>query len=150
MAVTAIDFDSLDTIEGSEKPYEFELIHPGTKKPLGVFLKVLGPESKAHKDRLRRQINRDRRKEFEASRKFKGAVEPNTVEEDEAFGVDLIADLVAGWRTVTDGKSEPVIIWKGEKLDFNRDNLIRWLAHFQWVIPQIKDTADDIGNFLKN
>lgn len=146
----AIDFDSLDTGIASEKPHEFELVHPGNKKPLGVFLNVLGPDSKAHKERLRRQLNRDRRKEFEAARKNKGAVEPSTFEEDEAFGVDLFADLIVGWRTVTDGKSEPVIVWKGEKLDFNRDNLVRWVAHFQWVIPQIKDVTDDLGNFLGN
>lgn len=146
----AIDFDTLDTAAASEKTFEFELVHPGTKKPLGVFLGVIGPESKAFKDRVRREVNRDRRKAFEATRKNKGAVEPNTIEEDEASGVSMIADLVKSWRTVTDGKSENVIIWKGEKLPFTSDNLTRWLANFQWVIPQINDVTNEIGNFLGN
>jgi len=144
-----IDFDSLDTSSASEKAQEFELVHPASKKPLGVFLKVLGPESKAFKERVRREINRDRRRSFEAQRKGK-ASEPNTLEEDEAFGIELVADLVKGWRTVTDGKSEPVIQWGTEKLDFNPDNLKRWLTHFQWVIPQINDFTNELGNFLGN
>lgn len=146
----SIDFDSLDTIAASEKPFEFELTHPANKKPLGVFLSVLGPESKAFKERVRREINRDRRREFEAQRNPRKAFEPNTLEEDEAFGISLIADLVKGWRTVTDGKSENVIIWKSEKIEFAPDNLTRWLAAFPWVIPQINEVTNELGNFLGN
>jgi hypothetical protein len=144
-----VDFDSLDMAQACEKPYEFELIHPQSKAPLGVFVAVVGPESAKFKERVRREINRDRRKEFEAKRKGKEA-EPSTIEEDEAFSVSLVADLVTGWRTVTDGKSEPVVIWKGEKLDFNSDNLNRWLSHFPWVRLQINEAANDLGNFLGN
>lgn len=145
----AIDFDSLDTGSASEKPHEFELTHPASKKPLGVFLNVLGPESRAHKEKVKRQINRDRMREFQAVRNPRKA-EPSTFEEDEAFGLELTAELVKGWRTVTEGKSEQVIVWKGEKLDFNEDNLTRWLSNFQWVIPQINEFTNDLGNFLGN
>jgi hypothetical protein len=142
-----VDFDSMDIGQACEKPFEFELEFQG--KPIGVFVSVLGPESAAFKARVRREINRDRRKEFEAKRKGKEA-EPSTIEEDEAFSVSLVADLVTGWRTVKEGKSEPVVIWKGEKLDFNPDNLNRWLSHFAWVRAQINEAANDLGNFLGN
>ncbi len=145
----AIDFESLDTEAASEKPQELELVHPGTKKPLGVFLSLLGPDSKAFKDRLRKEVNRDRTREFKAQRGGKG-IEPKMLEEDEALGIALTADLVKGWRTVTDGKSENVIIWKGEKLDFTPDNLTRWLNAFQWVIGQINEFTKELENFLGN
>jgi hypothetical protein len=147
--IAAIDFDSLDTAAASEQPYEFELTHPSTKEGLGVFVSVVGPESAEFKNRVRREVNRNRRREFEAKRKGKEA-EPSTLEEDEAFSISLVADLVKGWRTVTNGTSEPVVIWKGEKLEFNEANLTRWLTHFSWVRKQIDDASGELENFLKN
>jgi hypothetical protein len=145
-----LDFDSLDTAQACEKPYEFELVHPQSKAPLGVFVSVVGPESSAFKNKIRAQINSDRRKEFEAQRNPRKAAGPATIEQDEAQSVDLIADLVKGWRTVLDGKSEPVIYWKGESLPFNADNAKRWLTHFPWVRDQVNEAAGDLGNFLGN
>ena len=144
---TALDFSSLDTAAAAEKSYEFELVRPDNKKPLGVFVSVIGAESPAFKSRLFKEINRDRRKEFEAKRKGK-ETEPSTIEEDEANSVSLVADLVVGWRTVVNGKSEPVIHWEGEKLDFNTDNVKRWLGRFSWVRAQINEAANDLANFL--
>jgi hypothetical protein len=144
-----IDFEALDTAAACEKPYEFELVHPQTKAPLGVFVSVVGPESNAFKSRLRKQINQERRKAFAAERKGKGS-EPSTIEEDEAETVSLIAELVKGWRTDKDGKSEPVIYWKGEKLAFSAENVNRWLTHFPWVREQINEASGDLGNFLGN
>jgi hypothetical protein len=147
---STIDFDSLDTAAACEKPYEFELVHPQSKAPLSVFVSVVGPESAAFKSKVRRQINLDRRKAFEAERNPRKAAGPSTVEEDEAQSVEMIADLVKGWRTAKDGKSEPVIYWKGEKLPFSPENLNRWLTHFPWVRGQIDEAASDLGNFLGN
>lgn len=145
----ALDFDSLDTGAACENPHEFELVHPVDKEGLGVFVSVVGPESAAFKNRVRKEINRDRRKDFEAKRKGKEA-EPSTIEEDEAFSISLVADLVTAWRTDKDGKNEPFIHWKGDRLEFNADNLARWLKHFPWVRAQINEAASDLGNFLGN
>lgn len=145
----AINFDSLDTAAASETPYEVELVHPATKEPLGVFVSVVGPESAAFKNRIRREVNAERRRGFEMQRKGKTA-EPKTLEEDETDTISMVADLMRGWRTVLDGKSEAVIFWGTEKLEFNEANAVRWLTHFAWVRPQINEAAGDVGNFLKN
>lgn len=144
-----LDFDSLDTQAACERAYELELRHPANKKPLGVFVSVLGSESPAFKGEVRKEINRERLAEFKARRENKEA-DPKTVEEDEADSIRLASKLVTGWRTVTDGKSEPVVIWKGEKLDFNADNLNRWMAHFPWVRLQIVEASNALGNFMGN
>lgn len=149
MTKEATDFDSLDSGAACEKSYEFELLHPTTDKPLGVFVSVLGPESGAFKNRVRKEVNRDRRRTFEAQRKGKN-VEPQLLEEDEEFGVSLLTEVVTGWRTVKDGKSEPVIYWKGEKLEFSKDNVGRWLMHFPWARKQISDESSKLENFLGN
>jgi len=145
--ISAMNFDSLDTVEACEKPYEFELVHPSTKEPLGVFVSVVGPESSAFKNRVFRQVNQERRRAFEMQRKGKD-IQPKTLEEDEAESISLVADLVTGWRTVIDGKSEPVIFWGEEKLEFNDSNLVRWLTKFRWVRAQIDEAATDLGNFM--
>jgi hypothetical protein len=145
----ATDFDALDTGAACEKSYEFELLHPTTEKPLGVFVSVLGPESNAFKTRVRREVNRDRKRQFEGIRKNK-PVEPQMIEDDEEFGVSLLAEIVTGWRTEKDGKNEPVIYWKGEKLEFNKENLLRWLMHFPWARKQISDESSKLENFLGN
>lgn len=144
-----LDFDSLDTSAASEKGFELELLHPETRKPLGVFVSVVGMESPEIKAELRKDINRERVKEFQAARNAKEA-SPKTIEEQEAETVRLAVRVCKGWRTVIDGKSEPVIYWKGEKLDFSPDNLSRWLAHFGWARLQVIEAAGDLGNFLGN
>ncbi len=63
--------------------------------------------------------------------------------------ISLVATLVAGWRTVVDDKSEPVIIWKGEKLEFSPANVERWLTHFSWVRGQVDKAAGKLENFIK-
>lgn len=144
-----LDFDSVDTGQACERPFDLELTHPATNAPLGVFVSILGSESAAFKGEIRKEINKERMKEFELRRSKKEA-DPKTIEQDEADSVRLAAKLVTGWRTVKDGKSEPVIYWKGEKLDFTPDNLNRWLAHFAWVRVQIVEAANQLGNFLGN
>lgn len=144
-----LDFDSLDTTAANDKGFELELLNPATKKPLGVFLSIIGTESAEVKAEMRREINRERVKDFQAARKG-GAAEPKTIEEQEADTIRLAARLCKGWRTVKDGKSEKVIYWKGEKLDFNPDNLNHWLSTFGWARLQIIEAAGDLGNFLGN
>jgi hypothetical protein len=143
------DFDALDTGAACEKSYEFELLHPTSDKPLGVFVSVLGPESQAFKTRVRKEVNRDRQRQFAAQRKGK-VPEPQMLEEDEEFGVSLLTEIVTGWRTVKDGKSEPVIYWKGEKLEYSKENVNRWLMHFPWARKQISDESSKLENFLGN
>lgn len=144
-----LDFDSLDTSAAAEKGAEIELFHPETKKPLGVFVSIIGMESPEVKAEIRKDINRERVKEFQASRNAKDAA-PKTIEEQEAETVKLAARVCKGWRTVIDGKSEPVIYWKGEKLDFTSDNVSRWLVNFSWARVQIIEAAGDLGIFLGN
>jgi hypothetical protein len=149
MTKDVTDFDALDTGAACEKSYEFELVHPTNDKPLGVFISTLGPESQAFKNRVRKEVNRDRKRQFEATRKNK-PIEPQTLEEDEEFGVSLLAEQITGWRTVKDNKSEPVIYWKGEKLEFNKDNVLKWLMHFPWARKQISEESSKLENFLGN
>lgn len=150
MSKTSIlDFDSLDTAVASERAFELELTHPKTNALLGVFISIVGMESAEVKAEIRKDINRERVKEFQAARNAKDAA-PKTIEEQEAETVKLAIRVCKGWRTVIDGKSEPVITWKGEKLDFTPENLARWMSNFGWARLQIIGAASDLGNFMGN
>lgn len=145
----AFDFSGLDLTKAAETPFEFELLHPESDAPLGVFITVVGSESETFQTYMRREMNQVRKRQFEAQRKgSKGA--PDTIEEDEERVIRAIAHCVKGWRTVSGDKSEPIIIWGADRLECTPDNAFRWLKHFRWVRPQVDKATGDISNFLSS
>lgn len=143
------DFDDLDIAVAADNPYEFEIVHPETKDGLGVFISVKGAESETFQRYLREESNKARRKAFQSQRSGK-TEEPATVEEDEEKVLRAIAVCMTGWRTIIDGKSEPVILWANKKLDFSKDNAIIWMRKFRWVRSQINEATAELRNFIKD
>lgn len=143
------DFAALDVAAASDTPCEIEIKHPQSGEGLGVFVSVIGAESEKFQAYLRTEANAARRKAFEQSRKG-NADKPSTVEEDEASIVRAVSACVVSWRTVIEGKSEPVIVWEGKKLDCTPANVALWLNRFRWVRGQINEATADLGNFIKD
>lgn len=141
------DFGGVNLAKIADEPQELELTHPGNGEPLGVFLSVRGYESETFKVLARRENNAARKREFEAARKQREAL--RTIEDDEATGKRLTLALIAGWRTVIDGKSEPVIYNGGERVDFTPENAAWFLDQFDWVTKQVNEFASDVRNFTK-
>lgn len=141
------DFGSANLAQIADEPHEMELVHFDSKEPLGVFLMVRGFESATFKELARKENNAQRRRDFEAQRKGKNAV--RLLEDDEEAGVRLTAALIVGWRTVVDGKSEPVIYRAGQKLECTPDNVASFIDEYSWVISQVNEFAGEIGNFTK-
>lgn len=141
------NFADLDLAQKAETPFEFELEHPETKEGLGVFISVIGSESETFQRYVREEGNKARRKAFEAQRKGKSDG-PMTVEDEEGAILRAVSVCIHSWRTVIDGKSEPVIHWGGDKLDCTPDNAFRWLSKFRWVREQVNKATGELGNFL--
>lgn len=148
-APEAFDFDTLDLLEATDKPFEFELVRPDTSEGIGVFVSVVGAESQTFQTYMREETNHTRREAFKAQRKGKD-VEPSTAEEDEDRLLRAVAACMTGWRTVIDGKSEPVIVWAGDRLEFSRENAVRWMKRFRWVRAQVNEATADLTNFIKD
>lgn len=138
------DLADLDLAEKAETPFEFELEHPETKDGLGVFISVIGSESRTFLDYVRQEGNRARRRAFEAQRKGK-AEEPMTVEDEESAILNAVAVCVVAWRT----GAEPYLTVRGEKLECTRDNVVKVLRSFRWMRDQINKATGDVGNFLR-
>lgn len=142
-----MDFANLDLGKLAEQPHEIELVHPENGAGLGVFVSIIGSESETFQSYMRDKANEALRKSFRQQRRAKD--EPQTVEEQEELILDAIATCMTGWRTVKDGKNEPVIVWGEDKLEFNKANAIRVLKHFRWMRTQVNDATADLGNFIK-
>lgn len=132
------DFAALDYGSACEVPYEFEITHPDTGEGLNAFISVIGTESGAFKNAVRKMANARRLREFENERKGKNA--PVLIEEDEKATLDLVCACVVGWRNIIVG---------GKELEFNTDNLRSFLTQFDWVRGQIDKASTDMGNFTK-
>lgn len=140
------DFAQANTAKLADEPQEMEILHFGTQEPLGVFLMVKGYESETFKALARQETNAERRRAFEAARRGKSGT-VRTIEDDAESGIRLSAALLTGWRTVKDGKSEPVIYHEGKPLQFNPTNAAWFLREFDWVLKQVNEFAGEIGNF---
>lgn len=146
-ATDTFDFDSLDLGAMCDQPHEFELVHPDTKKGLGVFISVVGSESDTFQKYLRAEQNRTRQEAFKKQRSGKDE-NLRTVEEDDETVVRALAACITGWRTVRDGEDKPVIYWGGKGLELTTENAVKWMTKFRWVRPQINEQTGELGNFI--
>lgn len=141
------DFATLDLAQACDKPYEFELENPVTGDGLGVFVSVVGAESATFQAFVRTEGNKARKRRMEAERR--GKDDPLLIEDEEAALVSAVAACMTSWRTVADGKSEPVIVWGERRLEFTPDNARDVLRKFRWMIPQINKATGDLTHFIK-
>ena len=148
------DIGSIDTVAASDAGTEVELLHPTTRKPLGVFISILGKHSNTFREIVRERINRRAAAEQRAARRNK-PLEPRTAEEIEREGLELLAACSTGWRSETrDEKgdvvaNETVMVFKGEKLPFSTANALKVYTEMLWVREQIDEAIGDIENFIQ-
>lgn len=147
MTAKPFDLASLDLAQACDNPYEFELEHPATGDGLGIFLSVVGAESATFQAFVRAEGNKARRRRMESERR--GKDEPVTIEAEESALISAVSACLTGWRTVTDGKSEPVIVWGDRRLEFTADNARDVLRHFRWMVPQVNKATGDLTHFIK-
>lgn len=135
-----IDLGTLNATTAGNKGYELELLHPVSKKPLGIFITVLGKDSTAFREHTRDRVNERLRKNFEAQRKGKDQPVP-TVEQGEKETAELLAAVTVSWRNVT---------LDGEALDCTPANAKRlYLAPgLSWIREQVDEAVADLGNFM--
>lgn len=140
------DLATFSTAAACEKGFDLELRHPVTREGLGVFITVAGQDSTAFRDHARRKANEALRRQFEAKRRGKDADAP-TMEQIEADAIELLVAVTLGWRTEAGGKSEPVIVWAGDRLECTPDNARR-LYRERFIREQVDEAVGDLANFL--
>ena len=139
-----LDLASLDTVAACDAGAEIELLHPTTDAPLGIFISVLGRESRVFKDYTRQSINTRLRKEA-VNRKRGRDPEVATVEAAEEDSTAALVACTQGWRT-GDVKT---LLFKGQDLPFSPPNALLVYNALPWIKRQVDEGIGDLANFLK-
>lgn len=139
-----LDLASLDTVAACDAGAEIELLHPTTDAPLGIFISVLGRDSRVFKDYTRQSINTRLRKEA-VNRKRGRDPEVATVEAAEEDSTAALVACTQGWRT-GDVKT---LLFKGQALPFSPPNALLVYNALPWIKRQVDEGIGDLANFLK-
>lgn len=138
MTKASFSLKSLDARAASETPFEFEYLLPDGS-PTGVFLSVLGSQSKEVTAEVNRLMNLRRSAEATQAiaaktggRKADAFV---TVESDIEFGQRVAAVRLVGWR----GIEEP----------YDPDLALELCKSNQDIATQVAEKSSDMGNFMK-
>lgn len=139
-----LDLASLDTVAACDAGAEIELLHPTTDAPLGIFISVLGRDSRVFKDYTRQSINTRLRKEA-VNRKRGRDPEVATVEAAEEDSTAALVACTQGWRT-GDVKT---LLFKGQDLPYSPPNALLVYNALPWIKRQVDEGIGDLANFLK-
>jgi hypothetical protein len=134
----AFDLGSLDTIEACNKPAEIEIKHPVTGAATDVFISVLGRDSSVYRGIVRTLANET------LAKRAQGKSVDTSLDKIDDKNIEALVAVTTGWRT----GDEPVVIVKGERLDFSAANARRVYAELLPVRDQVQEAVDNLENFI--
>ena len=128
MDKNVIDLASLDTAARCEQGAELELRHPRTDAGMGVFITLVGIDSrtyrKARAEMIDRQLARRGRPDFD---------------ERQESTVSALAACTTGWRNV---------VLDGKELPCTPENARTLYTRFPWIREQVDAFTSDRGAYL--
>lgn len=110
-----------------------EVLHPATKLPIGLEITLYSMENKAVKQAQR--LIQNKRMAMKS--------EDVTAEILERQNLELLASAFCSWEW----KGEAT--FKGEKLEFNKDNVMKVLS-VGWIKDQVNIALGDTASFFPN
>ena len=137
----SFDLSTLDTTSACDKGSKIELHHPVSNVPLGMFITLIGKDSKEFRDYTRDKTNTRLRKDAMAQKRGKDP-EIRTVEAIEAENIELLVLCTKGWRGFIDDD--------GNEVPFNVQNAIFMYKNFPDIYDSVNSAVGDLDNFLKN
>lgn len=144
-----MDLSKLNTVEGAEAGHEQQLLHPVSQEPIGIYITVLGKDSKAYRDVMNQQ---SRSRVTKAQKSGRLGSMTYSLEDVDRDALEVIVACMRSWRSEEKQGEEMVssdtITIKGEALPINRVNALRVLTEFPWVREQLDTAIADRANFL--
>lgn len=123
------EFDALSTSQ--EEGLDVEIVHPKTGDPLGITIRVAGPDSQRQKEAVQRQVD---------ARLRSRSNQPMTGEDIQANNLRLLASSVISWNSV---------MVDGEQMECTAENAARLFQRFPFIREQVDAKAGDRAAFLK-
>lgn len=128
----------LSSLTAQRKPFELELVHPGTKRGLGLFLTLISVNEPGPK-KVTARINSAAQKLARKNNSF-------TADQLRENAVDILSACTTGWRWGTDADGKPSS-WNGEQLEFHPNNL-RMVLMIDELRDQVDTEVADNTNFF--
>jgi hypothetical protein len=135
-----MDLSKLDVRAQAAKPAEIELVHPVTKKPLGIFWRTIGRDADEYRRHAFAQADARNEAQAQMRAKNKHAVEEFTAQSMYDEQVQDLVFLARGWR---DGEEEGVFNEGEKKLEYSADSADYVLRKYPWIHEQV---AAGVGN----
>lgn len=148
-AAAAFDLSGLDTIEACNKPVEIEIKHPVSGVGTGVFVSIVGKDGDAYRSRVRGMADDSLRR----SAMGKNASD-TSIDKLEQKNIDALVAATTGWRTQAPAligekpESDPAVMMKGERLEFNAANARKVYSEILPIREQVSEAINDLGNFM--
>lgn len=133
-----IDLADLDPAAACAKGYELELVHPASKRPLGIFITVLGAESPEYQRHVRARVEEGQERHAAAERRGESP-KPLTLDQIDKRAAALLAAVTTGWRGV---------VWEGAEMPFTEANARKVYESRRFVRDQVDRAVHDLGNFM--
>lgn len=150
-----MDILGLDTQKACDKSIEIELLSPVDQKSTGIFISILGKDSKVCQDYNRDQMDEYLRKAHRAKKRGKED-ELQTIAKLEKVNISQSVNCMTEWRQTKDvgsrkmDNSKPTITFGKEELEFNQANARKLLERLPWIALQIDDSREDLSLFMQS
>jgi hypothetical protein len=116
--------------DAQEAGIDVSITHPKTGEPLGIVIKVAGPDSKKQQ-KARTAVLNDR-----VEKKIRKVTGDRLTEE----ATSLVANSILGWSGVEiDGAAVP----------FTVENAVMVFTRWPFIREQVQSVSDDRANFIK-
>jgi hypothetical protein len=140
------DLAELDSVAASDAGVEMQLYHPKTQSDLGIFITLLGRDSKDYR-RVQSAQNRKRTERMTKGGVFKPAVV--TSEEIEQNTIELLSACTKAWRSVAGEESTDTISIGGQAFTCTTENAAMLYTKYPWIKEQVDAFVSDRANFMK-
>jgi hypothetical protein len=130
----------LSNLAPLDSPIDMEVLHPTTRKPIGLTLSVYGTDSGVYRSAAAQRSER-------RLKMMKGGRTNLTSEEIEEDAMNILIVSTAGWVWGKDAAGVPCS-FHGEMLAFNRANVDRVFRALPWIPEQVDAFMGDRSNFF--
>jgi hypothetical protein len=143
----AINLSSMDVVSSANKGAPIQIFHPTTGESIGLYIFVLGKDSKIFRDITTEQMRKRLRK---VSRNGSSVIKFDAVSQGEldADAVDALVAVTKGWYSDAAATKPESIHITGESPEpFSVDSCTRLYTSMPWIREQVDIAVGERANF---
>jgi len=129
---TGFDLAAIDTVAACNKPFELEIVHPVSKKALGVFISIVGKDSDVYRAKIKTLVDES----LTRSARGRGAQSSDKIEES---NINALVAATTGWRNV---------VLDGVALEYSNANARKLYKRILPIREQVQEAINDLENFM--